>query len=99
MTYFLSGQWNAVCDRCGFKFKSSELREDWQGLMVCSTDFERRNPQDFIKVMPERAIPEWTRPEPEEVFLQPASCTLQGTQGRAGVGIAGCLRPGFITPY
>jgi hypothetical protein len=99
MTYFLSGQWNALCDRCGFQFKSSELREDWQGLMVDAECFERRNPQDFIKIEAETAIPDWTRPEPEDLFLQPASCTLEGTQGTAGRGIAGCMRAGFVTPY
>lgn len=98
MTY-KPGQWNAICDRCGFKFKSSELRKDWQGLMVCKHDFETRHPQDFLRVKPEKIAPSWARPQPDEIFLQPTSCTLQGSQGVAGIGVAGCLRNGFTSPY
>lgn len=69
MSVYLSGQWNAICDRCGFKFKSGELKKDWQGLMVCDKDFELRNQQDLIRVKAERAIPTWSRPRPVEAFL------------------------------
>ena len=34
--YFILGAWNAICDRCGFKFKNSRLRKEWTGLMVCN---------------------------------------------------------------
>lgn len=63
------GQWNAICDRCGFKFKSGELKKDWQGLMVCKDDFELRNQQDFLRIRPERIVPEWVRPRPPDVFV------------------------------
>ncbi len=92
MTYFTSGQWNALCDRCGFKFKSSELKKDWQGLMVCPKDYEARHPQDFIKVRPEKAIPEWTRPRTEDVFTE--VCYLWELSGYAGLGSAGCMSAG-----
>jgi hypothetical protein len=98
MTYFTSGQWNALCARCGFKFKSSELKKDWQGLMVCSKDYEARHPQDFIKVRPEKAIPEWTRPRTEDLFVEPFQCTLTTSQGVAGIGVAGCMTAGLQTP-
>lgn len=65
------GQWNAICDRCGFKFKSSELKKDWQGLMVCEHDYELRNPQDFLRVRPEKIAPDWARPESVDVFFTP----------------------------
>ena len=29
------GDWNAICDRCGFKFKASELKKTWDNLYVC----------------------------------------------------------------
>ncbi len=95
MTYFTSGQYNALCDRCGFKFKSSELKKDWQGLMVCSKDYEARHPQDFIKVRPEKAIPEWTRPRTEDVFTE--VCYLWELSGYAGLGSAGCMAAGNST--
>ena len=93
------GKWNVVCDICGFEFKNTELQKDWRGLMVCKKDFEHRNPQDFLRVSPERIVPPWTRPEPENVFVYPVSCTLQGSQGLAGIGVAGCMISGRNTPY
>jgi len=47
------GQWNVICDVCGFKFKSSDINERWDGLMVCADDYEKRHPADFFKVDPE----------------------------------------------
>lgn len=98
MTYFLSGQYNSICDRCGFKFKSSELRKDWQGLMVCSKDYEARHPQDFIKVRSEKAIPDWTRPRPLDSFVE--VCYVWTESGYAGLGTAGCMKAGNnLLPY
>lgn len=72
---FREGDWNAVCDRCGFEFKASELRRDWQGLMVCPEDFERRHPQEFIRApLPDRS-PYGSRAIGEYVFLNPGDVT------------------------
>lgn len=67
--YYVAGSWNAVCDRCGFEFKSHELRREWTGLMVCKGCWETRHPQTLIKVPRERVAVPWTRPEPADVFL------------------------------
>lgn len=96
---YKSGQWLAICDRCGFEFLAKDLKKDWQGLMVCSHDYELRNPQDFIKVRPERIAPPWTRPESVDVFLQPVFCSLEASQGVAGIGVSGCMLAGRTTPY
>ena len=61
--YYKPGDWNAICDRCGFKFKASQLKEDWQGLRVCAEDFEHRHPMDFLKVYPDKVNVPWTRPD------------------------------------
>lgn len=63
------GEWNAICDVCGFKFKSSELRKRWDGYMVCEDDYEQRHPQDLIRVPKERQAIPWARPVPEDVFV------------------------------
>lgn len=62
--YYKPGDWNAICDRCGFKFKASELIEDWQGFRVCVHDFETRHPQDFVKAVRDKIYVPWTRIEP-----------------------------------
>lgn len=60
---YIPGTWNALCDVCGFKFKSIDLRERWDGARVCSADFELRNEQDFIKSPRESGPIPWSRPE------------------------------------
>jgi hypothetical protein len=66
--YLKLGEWNAICDVCGYKFKASMLRKRWDGLMVCNQDYELRHPQDFLRVPLERVSPPWVRLEPEDVF-------------------------------
>jgi hypothetical protein len=67
-TYFKSGDWNTVCDRCGFKFKAEDLVKEWTGLMVCKADHELRHPSDFLRVPKEDTSVPWSRPSPTEVF-------------------------------
>lgn len=43
------GQWNVLCDVCGFKFKSGDVQKRWDGLYVCKDDYEVRHPSDFFK--------------------------------------------------
>lgn len=64
-TQAIKGNWNAICDVCGFKLKASQLKKRWDGLMVCVEDFEVRHPSDYYRppIGPESVVP-WTRPEP-----------------------------------
>src|SRR3990167_228690 len=69
--YFKSGYYNVICDVCGRKLKSDEVRKRWDGFYVCPEDFETRHPLDFLKVpSTEKAIP-WSRPEPADIFIVP----------------------------
>lgn len=61
--FFVSGDWNAVCFRCGAKKKASELRRQWQGYMVCPEHWEPRHPQDFVKSVPDNPGVPWSQPE------------------------------------
>lgn len=67
--YYKPGDWNAICDSCGFKFKASELKEDWRGLKVCSYDFETRHPQTLIRVPVDNPSVPWSRPGATDVFV------------------------------
>lgn len=67
---FLSGDWNVICDSCGRKYKASQLRKRWDGLMVCEKDWETRHPQDLIQVQQEKITVDWARPEATDTFLQ-----------------------------
>lgn len=67
--YLALGDWNATCDMCGKKFKASMLKARWDGAMVCSYDFEMRQPQDFVRGVPDPQALPWTRPMPEPVWV------------------------------
>ena len=65
---YKSGDWLAICDVCGFKYKASELKDRWDGLKVCEADWEMRHVADFIKAPKgEQPLP-WTRPAPTNQF-------------------------------
>lgn len=66
---FVKGDWNAICDVCGWKFKASQLHKRWDGLMVCKADWEARHPQDFLRSIPDDQSVPWTRPEQEDQFV------------------------------
>ena len=68
-SYLKWGDWNAICQSCGFKYKASQLRKRWDGLMVCPEDFELRHPQDLIKHPKEDTSVPWSSPEPADVFV------------------------------
>tara|TARA_R110000772_G_scaffold80044_3_gene171077 strand:- start:234 stop:500 length:267 start_codon:yes stop_codon:yes gene_type:complete len=72
------GQWNVICDRCGFEYKSSQLRKEWTGLRVCdgadtNECFEVRNPQDLLRGRKDQQATPWSRPEPAEIDVSPGS--------------------------
>ncbi len=66
--YYSGGDWNAVCFFCGFKFKASTLRKHWQGFYVCSSCWEPRQPQDFVRARVDVQTPPWVQP-PSDTFL------------------------------
>jgi hypothetical protein len=63
------GDWIADCDVCGRKYKASVLRQRWDGLMCCPDDWEIRQPQDFVRGVPDTQIAPWLRPEPNDSFV------------------------------
>jgi len=51
----------------------SEARKDWRGFWCHHTEYERRNPQDFLKVPPERpAVPD-PRPRTVDFLTTPVT--------------------------
>ena len=45
----------ARCDRCGFVEKYLDLKEEWNGLRVCSECYEPKHPQ--LDPQPHRVDP------------------------------------------
>jgi hypothetical protein len=63
------GDWIALCDVCGRKFKAHLLKKRWDGLMCCSADWEIRQPQDFVRGQADTQIAPWIRSEPANSFI------------------------------
>jgi len=66
--YLDLGNWNAVCYQCGRKRKASTLSRNWQGFYVCKEHNEPRQPQDFVRSVPDVITPPWAQPMPEDHF-------------------------------
>lgn len=61
----------AICDASGFKVKLAALVKQWDGAMVDRRFVDRRNPQDFVRGVPDRQDLPYARPESPDVFIDP----------------------------
>lgn len=93
--YLAEGDWNATCWECGRKFKASEMRRNWQGYWVCLPHWEARQPQDFVRGVPDNQTPPWVQP-PSDLYVY--FCTPNGRTGIAGFGVAGCAINDYRAP-
>ena len=73
--HLILGDWNALCDSCGRKFKASSLQKRWDGLIVCREDWEQRHPQDLLRVQREQISVPWSRPYPATDTFIPVNYT------------------------
>lgn len=84
---YIPGDYWMVCDRCGFDYRQSEMRQTWDGLWVCQKDWEPRHPQDFVKGIPDHQEVPVARPAESQTQ---ATTTLLGarTTGETYVNLA-----------
>lgn len=74
--YYKAGDFNRICDRCGFKVKASDTRKEWNGLIVCKRHWEARHPQDFLKAKVDKQWVSDPRPDSVAVFNFPSNWLL-----------------------
>ncbi len=72
------------------------LKKHWQGYYVCPEHWEPRQPQDFVRNIPDNQTPPWTQPMPGDIFAP--MCTPQGTSAVPGEAQPGCMIPGYLSP-
>lgn len=88
--YLSKDSYNCICDRCGFKVKSKHMKMQWNGLFCCDASinncWESRNPQDFVRGLPDQqsvypvrpdSNPTWPYPMVADVWV--AGLSLAGT--------------------
>lgn len=85
---YVSGSHYFTCDSCGFVFLEDEGMETWDGRWVCDDDWERRHPQDFLRIKAEQiAVDEPLRAD--DITNLAPTATFGTTAAVAGVGEAG----------
>ena len=92
---YSDGDWNAVCGFCGRKRKASMLERNWQGLMVCPEHNPPRQPQDFVRVVPDDPSTPWAQ-RYGTPFVD--FCTANGVSAVPGYALPGCATPGYSSP-
>ena len=66
-----------VCDSCGFDIRSSDIRETWDGRLVCPSDWEPRHPQDFVRSKEEDISAKGpVRPDTDPVYILDCSSSV-----------------------
>jgi len=50
----------------------------WDGYWVCEQCWEIRNPQDFIKPIPDNPSVPWSTGDPPPIFIDGSTTTPQG---------------------
>lgn len=89
--YFISGEFNVVCDVCSKKLKAHEAHHRWDGFIVCKDDLESRHPQDFVRAKQDKISVPFQRPIPEYIFTDVVYiCTVDGRTAIANRAVAGC---------
>lgn len=91
--FLIVGDWNVVCSMCGNKRKALNdgMVKNWQGMWRCPEHNESRQPQDFVRSVPDVQTPVWNQP-PSETFVY--VCDLNSISAIPGYALPGCMLPG-----
>jgi ribosome-binding protein aMBF1 (putative translation factor) len=74
--FYKDGDWNAICDKCGKKHKASKLKKEWTGLLVCTSCFEIRHPQDFVRDVKDSPSVPFRANESTDIFVPNAQTLI-----------------------
>ena len=85
---YVKGNYKATCDVCGKRYLASDLKQRWDGLYTCPSDYEERHPQDFVRARVDNLSVPWSRKEPTDTYI---SSTYAGA-------IPGWFSPGSTIP-
>lgn len=79
--YFRYWDPSAICDICGFKFKKSQLKKTWDGLLACSINgcwYPKHPFDDPLPIIPD-CLPVYNaRPEQKDSFIESGGLSIWG---------------------
>ncbi len=93
--YLALGDWNTVCYQCGRKRKASTMLRHWQGYYVCPEHWEARQPQDFVRSIPDVQTAPWQQP-PSQIFAP--MCSPNTITAIIDYATIDCMIIDFISP-
>lgn len=87
--FYAPGEWNLICSICGRKMKSGEAVKNWQGMWRHRRCNDTRQPQDFVRVLPDKETVPFAQP-PADSYVQinivlPIQIIPNALNGIAGV--------------
>jgi len=66
---YIPGNYWMICDRCGTRFRRSQMKEEWTGLWVCKRYcWTVRHPQDFVTSIPDDPSVPVSRPDVQQTM-------------------------------
>jgi hypothetical protein len=63
------GQWFIRCDRTGFRLPSAVCQFEWNNLLTWERVWEPRQPQDYLRGIPDNMSVPYGRPNQDPTFL------------------------------
>lgn len=87
---YVPGDWNVACSMCGRKRKASEMVQNWQGMWRCPEHNEIRQPQDFVRAVPDVQSVPFSQPETD---IDIEICTLNGVSAIPDAALPDCSIP------
>lgn len=88
--YLLLGDWNVACSMCGRKRKASQMVRNWQGMWRCPEHNEARQPQDFVRAVPDVQSVPFAQPETD---ININICTFNGNSAIPDLALPDCSIP------
>jgi len=68
---YIAGDYNVISDQSGRKFKRSECKFTWDGLLVAISEWEPKQPQLDIRGRDEKIAVKDARPRQPDKFFVP----------------------------
>ncbi len=96
--------YNVLCDRCGFKFKSNQVRLDWKNQVVCDVCYEPRHPMEFLQNRTDAHQLPFVRSNNDGIDVSPDyqfpgnsfMCSVLNSRPLVGTAVVGCATLGLV---
>lgn len=98
MTYISGDPWK-ICDVCGFRYRASQTKKRWDGLIVCFADHEERHPQDFVRGRVDNQNVPDPRPESATIGVGPLTTQTTAAAAAGATTLAVASSAGFLATH